>query len=104
MWWTFYIMNTEQTSENIFAYIKMHYGKNVLTKIRKLEKTMIKSTISFIIFWDCLMFYQIFLLPQLKQWAIITYRHGIYELVNDVRLRILGNLEIPGKCLSFIEW
>ena len=49
------------------------------------------------------MFYQIFLLPQLKQWAIITYRHGIYELVNDVRLRILGNLEIPGKCLSFIE-
>ena len=39
-------MNTEQTSENIFAYIKMHYGKNVLTKIRKLEKTMIKSTIS----------------------------------------------------------
>ena len=41
------------------------------------------------------MFYQIFrLLPQFKRWAIITYKHGIYELphelTNDLRLRILG--------------
>ena len=26
------------------------------------------------------MFYQIFLSTQVKQWAIITYKHGIYEL------------------------
>ena len=26
------------------------------------------------------MFYQIFLSPQVKRWAIITYKHGIYEL------------------------
>ena len=48
-------------------------------------------TIIFIIFWDFLMFYQIFLSPQVKRWAIITYKHGIYqlphELPNDLRLR-----------------
>ena len=41
------------------------------------------------------MFYQIFLSPQVKQCAIITYEHGIYELLeelpNNLRLRILGN-------------
>ena len=26
------------------------------------------------------MFYQIFLSPQVQRWAIITYKHGIYEL------------------------
>ena len=36
------IMNTEQTSKNIFTYIKTHYGETILAKIRKLEKTMIK--------------------------------------------------------------
>ena len=40
------------------------------------------------------MFYQILLLSQVKRWAIITYKHGIYELPhelpNDLRLRILG--------------
>ena len=34
------------------------------------------------------MFYQILLSPQVKRWAIITYKHGIYalphELLNDV--------------------
>ena len=42
-----------------------------------------------------LMFYQIFLLPQVNRWAIMTYKHGIYELPhelpNDLRLRILRN-------------
>ena len=35
-------MNTEQTSQNIFTYIKTHFGETILAKIRKLEKTMIK--------------------------------------------------------------
>ena len=35
-------MNTEQTSKNIFTYIKTHYGETILAKIRKLDKTMIK--------------------------------------------------------------
>ena len=35
-------MNTDQTSGNIFTYIKTHYGETILAKVRKLEKTMIK--------------------------------------------------------------
>ena len=54
-----------------------------------------EPTISFIIFWDFPMFYQIFLSLQVKRWAIITYKHGIYELPhelpNNLWLRILGN-------------
>ena len=53
------------------------------------------TTIIFIIFWDFLIFYQSFLSPQVKRYAIITYKHGIYELSDelpkDLRLRILGN-------------
>ena len=41
------------------------------------------------------MFYQISLSPEVKPLAIITYKHGIYELAyelpNNLRLRILGN-------------
>ena len=45
------------------------------------------------------MFYQISLSPQVKRCAVITYKHGIYdlshELLNDFRLkdpRKLGNM------------
>ena len=41
------------------------------------------------------MFYQIFLSSQVKRWAIITYKHGISELPeelqNDLKPRSLGN-------------
>ena len=41
------------------------------------------------------MFYQIFLLPQVKRSAIISYKHGIqelpHELPNNFRLRKLEN-------------
>ena len=44
---------------------------------------------------------------KVKRCAIITYKHGIYELPqklpNDLRLRTLGNYEILGKCQHFIE-
>ena len=44
---------------------------------------------------DVLKFYQIFLSPQVKRCAIITYKHGIYELPHELpyelRLSILGN-------------
>ena len=53
------------------------------------------ATIIFIIFSDFLMFYQIFLSPQVRRCAIITYEHAIYELphglLNDLRLMILRN-------------
>ena len=41
------------------------------------------------------MFHQIVLSPQVKQFEIITYKHGIYELrhklPSDLRLRMLEN-------------
>ena len=47
------------------------------------------------------MFYQILFLPQVKRWAIITYKHGIYEwphkLSNDLRLTKLGNIKKVSK-------
>ena len=37
----------------------------------------------------------IFIVPQVKRWAIITYKHGTYELPhelpNDLEMKILGN-------------
>ena len=39
------------------------------------------------------MFYQIFLSPQVKGRAIITYEHGTDELPNDLRHRKLGKYE-----------
>ena len=43
------------------------------------------------------MFYQIFLSPQVKRCAIITYKPGIYELPlelpNDLRHRMLEDQE-----------
>ena len=41
------------------------------------------------------MFYQIFLSPQVKRCAIVTYKHGKYdlplEMPDDFGIRILGN-------------
>ena len=41
------------------------------------------------------MFYQVFFSAQVKQCTIITYKHEIYqlpdELPNDLGLRVLGN-------------
>ena len=44
------------------------------------------------------MFYQNFLSPQVKRWAIITYKHGMYELPNDKLPKISANY------LNSIEW
>ena len=60
-----------------------------------------RPSTSFTIFWDFLMFYQIFLSPKVKPWTIITYKHGIYELPqelsNDLRFRKLGNIRKLSK-------
>ena len=46
-------------------------------------------------FHNILKLFDVFLSPQVKRCAVITYKHGIYELphelLNDLRLRILGN-------------
>ena len=49
------------------------------------------------------MFYQIFLSPQVKRYAIITYKHGIYEFPKRVAERHkiydskLGNIRKVSK-------
>ena len=44
----------------------------------------------------------------LNDGRLLLYKHDMYELLhelpNDLRLRILGNEEISGKCLNLIEW
>ena len=54
-----------------------------------------QAAMIFIIFWEFLTFYQIFLSPQVTRCAIITHKHGMYdlphELPNDLRLKILGD-------------
>ena len=54
-----------------------------------------------------LMFYQIFLSPQVKRRAIVSRKHCIYnlshELPSELGLRILRNYEKSGKFQKFIE-
>ena len=45
--------------------------------------SLLPPTIIFVIFWDFLMFYQIFFSPQMKRCAIIPYKPGIYELPHE---------------------
>ena len=49
------------------------------------------------------MFDQILVSPQVKWSVIISNKHGIYELPSNLRLSILGNLEISEKSQNFIE-
>ena len=54
------------------------------------------------------MFYHILLSPQVKRTAIISNKQGVYELShelpNDLRLRILGYKEKPGRSQNLVEW
>ena len=52
---------------------------------RQLQNSLVSvTTISFIIFWDFSMFYQIFLSPQVKWGAIITHKHDIYHSPHEL--------------------
>ena len=45
------------------------------------------------------MFYQLFLSPQVKRWAIITFKNGIYQLPDELPhdLREGGGAQFPHK-------
>ena len=58
-----------RTVERIWARGPQNSDKLILTGRR--------TSIIFIIFWDFLMFYQIFFPAQVKRRMIITYKHGI---------------------------
>ena len=59
-----------------------------------------------IILWDFLMIYQIFL-SQVKQNVISINKQGVYELphelLNNLRFKILGNMEKSGKSGNMLE-
>ena len=42
------------------------------------------------------MFYEIFLSPQVKRCASITYKHGIYELLHELPMDLRLNLRKLG--------
>ena len=52
------------------------------------------------------MFYQIFLSPQVKRSAVITYKNGLFELphqlLKDLRFKRLGGLE-TNPLLSWVD-
>ena len=64
------------------------------TKMTEYFKAYVTSMMV-IIFWDFLIFLQIFLSPQVKQGIIISNKKGIHELPHDLRnnlrFRIFGN-------------
>ena len=59
------------------------------------------ATIIEIILWDFLILYQVFLSLHVKRSPIISNKQSLYEfthvLLNNLRLRILGNYEKSGK-------
>ena len=73
----------------------------LLVAIRECAISSNVATITEIILWDFLMFYQIFFSPQVKRNAVISNKQGVCEvpreLPNDLRLRILENKEKSGK-------
>ena len=66
-----------------------------------------KPTIMEIILWNFLMFYQIFLSPQVKRNASISNKQGLSELPdelsNDLRFRTLGNKEKSGESPNLLK-
>ena len=92
----------------LFSIGNTFFGANLVAKfeIACLAWNLV-PTIIVIIFWDFLIFDQIFLSPQVKRSVIISNKHGIYELPHELsnnwRLRVLGNYEISGKSQNLIE-
>ena len=53
------------------------------------------------------MFYQIFLLQQMKRCAIISYKHGIYELPHELPLVCIVQLDFAAPkniTLNFVHY
>ena len=87
---------TKECKNNLSVPITSHMYQNMLEYFTFMLSIWNLPTILVIIFWDFSMFYQMFLSTQVKQNVIISIKHGIYdlpqELPNDSRLRIIGNI------------
>ena len=76
------ILKTTMKERTIFMTVKGSFFSGILADVsfsNNLSSGMEKflSTISFVIFRDFVMFYQLLPSPQVKLCAIITYKHGI---------------------------
>ena len=68
---------------------RIEHAENVLEdRVACAEEKLGNIESHIIIFWDFSMFYQIFLSPQVKRMAIITYKHGIYKFPHELEFRI----------------
>ena len=92
--WKYRITNSNGTSAEYYPEgIHMQYST-------KSQAEIVLPTIIFTIFWNFLMFYQIFFSPQVKRFAIISYKHGgIYKLPHEFpnNLRKLRNIRKVSK-------
>ena len=87
------VLSTKKTWEvKIFNALSILLAQPSIKKVMTLDITMltsfkfylhVSSTILVIIFWEFLMFYQIFLSPQVKRIVIISNKHGIHELPHE---------------------
>ena len=53
-------------------------------------------------YFETWMFYQIFLSPQVKRWAVISYKHGInrtFQLFTEFQIWYLKNFKFVLGCL-----
>ena len=69
--------------------------RNKTTNVESNFLSVTQATISFIIFWDFSMFYQISFHDKWNDVRLLlrsmVYTHESHELPNNLRLRILGN-------------
>ena len=66
-----------QIKDNSFSILQFSF-------LSKQSIIFLQTAVIVIIFWDFLMFYQIFLSPQVKRCAIITYKHGICKSPHEL--------------------
>ena len=87
---------TKECRNNLSVSLTSDMYQNMLEYFTFMLSIWNLPTILVILFWDFSMFYQMFLSTQVKRNVIISNKHGIYdlpqELPNDLRLRIIGNI------------
>ena len=104
---------SERTCEFTFLYSFLEFPSisKISENLKKIQTIMNKIIVEFSRFQHnfpsaqvnqtsfIMMFYQIFLSPQVKRWAIIPYKHDIYELPHEFPndLRKLGNIRKVSK-------
>ena len=106
-WW-YQELNTLHYSVNFWlvCWSRNHPGRKVSKLMKNWPKCLLPYKHSHNNFWVFLVFYQIFLLPQVKRSTITSNKHGKaslpHELPNGLKLKILGNSEILGKSEMYI--